>query len=87
MRLSDIDLRLLRVFIAVVEAGGFAKAQETLGISQPAISAQIAKLENRLNLRLCHRGPQGFALTELGEQILLEAQSLINLVDASATKA
>lgn len=86
MRLSDIDLRLLRVFIAVAEAGGFAKAQETLGISQPAISSQIAKLENRLNLRLCHRGPQGFALTEPGGQVLFEAQSLIAHVDASAAK-
>ena len=84
MRLSDIDLRLLRVFIAVAEAGGFAKAQDTLGISQPAISAQIAKLEDRLNIRLCHRGPQGFSLTNLGADVLREAQELMDHVDASA---
>ncbi len=63
MKLSDIDLKLLRVFQAVAKAQGFGKARDTLGISQPAISAQIAKLEERLGFRLCERGPQGFALT------------------------
>jgi len=59
VRLSDIDLRLLRVFEAVAVAGGFVRAQEALGISQPAISSYIAKLESRLNVRLCDRGPKG----------------------------
>ena len=86
MKLSDIDLRLLRVFQAVAEAGGFAKAQGTLGISQPAISAQIAKLEDRLALRLADRGPQGFSLTPEGEHVLVETNRLLANVDASAER-
>lgn len=86
MKLSDIDLRLLRVFQAVAEAGGFAKAQGDLGISQPAISAQIAKLEDRLALRLADRGPQGFALTPEGKSVLLEASQILALVDKSAQR-
>ncbi|SEW17955.1 DNA-binding transcriptional regulator, LysR family [Cognatiyoonia koreensis] len=86
MKLSDIDLRLLRVFQAVAEAGGFGKAQGVLGISQPAISAQIAKLEDRLGLRLCDRGPKGFALTGAGEQVLEEVTTLLDQIDAAAAR-
>jgi DNA-binding transcriptional LysR family regulator len=86
VKLSDIDLRLLRVFQAVAIAGGFAKAQGALGISQPAISAQIAKLEDRLGLRLCDRGPKGFALTEEGEQVLQEVSSLLTEIDEAAVR-
>lgn len=86
MKLSDIDLRLLRVFQAVATVGGFAKAQGTLGISQPAISAQIAKLEDRLNLRLCERGPKGFALTSEGEKVLTETTMLLGQIDAASVR-
>lgn len=86
MRLSDIDLKLLRVFQAVAETGGFGKAQGRLGISQPAISAQIAKLEDRLGFRLCERGPQGFALTREGDDVLTEANQLLAFMDQSADR-
>lgn len=86
MRLSDIDLRLLRVFEAVAKAGGFKRAQDTLGISQPAISAYIAKLEDRLGVRLCDRGPQGFSLTAHGENVLAEAQQLLDLIERSSER-
>lgn len=86
MKLSDIDLRLLRVFQAVADVGGFARAQSSLGISQPAISAQIAKLEDRLGLRLCERGPQGFALTPEGQSVLAETNQLLAFVDQSAER-
>lgn len=86
VKLSDIDLRLLRVFLAVAEAGGFGKAQGVLGTSQPAISAQIAKLEDRLSLRLCDRGPKGFALTSAGERVLQEVTALLDQIDAAAAR-
>lgn len=86
MKLSDIDLRLLRVFQAVADAGGFAKAQGALGISQPAISGQIAKLEDRLGLRLCDRGPKGFALTAEGTAVLRETSTLLDQIDAAAVR-
>ncbi|GGP21603.1 LysR family transcriptional regulator [Silvimonas iriomotensis] len=67
MVISDIDLRLLRVFRAVVEAGGFSNAQALLNISQSTISTQMSQLETRLGFTLCHRGRSGFRLTEQGD--------------------
>lgn len=67
-RLSDIDIRLVRVFTVVVECGGFAAAETELKMGRPAISRRMAELESRLGLRLCERGRGGFALTERGKQ-------------------
>jgi DNA-binding transcriptional LysR family regulator len=67
MVVSDIDLRLLRVFRTVVEAGGYTNAQALLNISQSTISTQMSQLEIRLGFTLCHRGRGGFRLTDQGE--------------------
>jgi DNA-binding transcriptional LysR family regulator len=67
--LADVDLRLLRVFNAVVQANGFSAAEETLGMSQATISVHMRNLEDRLGLRLCERGRGGFFLTEAGRQV------------------
>ena len=72
MRLSDIDLRSLEVFIAVVEAQGIANAQALLNRDASTISRQLGQLEERIGLRLCERGRGGFALTGAGEQIYLK---------------
>lgn len=69
MRLTDIDLRLLDVYVAVVECQGVANAQTLLNRDASTISRQLRQLENRLNLRLCERGRGGFALTAAGEQV------------------
>ncbi|MBY4679075.1 LysR family transcriptional regulator [Marinobacterium arenosum] len=68
-QISDIDLRLLKVFRTVVEAGGFAQAEVELGVSASAISISMADLEKRLGLRLCQRGRAGFSLTDEGRQV------------------
>lgn len=65
-QLSDVDLRLLRVFRKVVECGGFSAAEVELNISRAAISMSMSDLESRLGLRLCQRGRSGFSLTEQG---------------------
>lgn len=69
MVVSDIDVRLLRVFRAVVEAGGFANAQAILNVGTSTISAQMSQLETRLGYVLCHRGRGGFKLTDKGEAL------------------
>jgi len=61
-------------------------AQGSLGISQPAISAQIAKLEDRLAVRLADRGPQGFSLTPEGGRVLHETNLLLANLDESAER-
>jgi DNA-binding transcriptional LysR family regulator len=72
-RLSDIDIRLLSVFRAVVDSRGFTSAQAVLNVGQSTISSQIAKLESRLGMRLCDRGRTGFRLTAQGERVYAEA--------------
>jgi DNA-binding transcriptional LysR family regulator len=76
--LSDIDLRLLRVFVAVAEAQGVSAAQEALLMNQSTISTHLATLETRLGFRLCQRGRSGFMLTPKGERILIACRSLFN---------
>lgn len=66
---TDLDLRLLRVFRAVVESGGFAAAELQLNVGRSTISRHIKELEGRLGLVLCRRGRGGFALTPEGARI------------------
>ena len=63
---TDNDLRLLRVFRAVVACGGFAAAELELNINRSTISRHIKDLEMRLGVTLCRRGRGGFALTDEG---------------------
>ena len=65
-KVSDVDLRLMRVFKTVIECGGLSAAQTELGVGRSTISRQISDLETRLGLRLCHRGRKGFSLTQHG---------------------
>jgi len=69
LSLSDVDLRLLRVFASVVQHGGFSAAQSALGMRQATISTHMRHLEERLGLRLCTRGRGGFQLTEEGRLV------------------
>jgi LysR family transcriptional regulator, transcriptional activator for bauABCD operon len=79
--LHDIDLKLLRVFAAVVENGGFAPAQAVLNISLSRLSSLIAELERRLGMRLCHRGRVGFRLTDKGAQVYQSSLKLMNSLE------
>lgn len=74
--LSEGDIRLLKVFAKVVEAGGFSAAQIDLNISQSTISTHMTSLEQRLGMRLCERGRSGFRLTERGQLIYQASQRL-----------
>ncbi len=69
LSLSDVDLRLLRVFATIVHHGGFSAAQGSLGMTQATISTHMRELETRLGLRLCERGRSGFVLTDEGIQV------------------
>lgn len=62
-QLSDMDLRLLQVFKAVVECGGMSAAELELNIGTSTVSRHMKDLETRLGLTLCRRGRAGFALT------------------------
>ncbi|MEO7244814.1 MAG: LysR family transcriptional regulator [Rubrivivax sp.] len=72
-----MDLRQLRYFVAVAEAGHMTRAAGLLGIQQPPLSAQIKALETQLGLRLFRRHPKGVALTDGGRQLLDEARRVL----------
>jgi DNA-binding transcriptional LysR family regulator len=81
-QLSDMDIRLLRVFKSVVECGGMAAAELELNIGTSTVSRHIKDLETRLGLTLCRRGRAGFALTAEGQQIYTETLRLLAGADA-----
>jgi len=80
-QLSDINLRLLQVFLTVVRCGGFAAAQSILNIGQPTISEHMNRLETRIGVRLCKRGRGGFRLTEPGQQVHQAALRLFTSIE------
>ncbi|WP_282611099.1 LysR family transcriptional regulator [Pelagibius sp. Alg239-R121] len=79
--LRNPDIHLLRVFVSVVESGGFSAAQITLNVAQSTISTQIGDLETRLGRRLCLRGRTGFSMTDDGLVIYEAAKTLFKAID------
>ena len=79
---SDVELRLLRIFVTVADAGGFAAAQAALNLGASTVSTQMAQLERRLGVRLCERGRAGFRLTEKGRAVYDAARRLLDAVEA-----
>lgn len=68
-QVSDFEIKQLKVFLVVVQCGGFSAAETVLNITRSTISIHITNLEARLNLVLCKRGRGGFSLTEEGKVI------------------
>lgn len=79
--IGDAELRLLRVFVTVTRYQGLAAAQHELNLSLPTISAYVARLEERLGVRLCERGRSGFRLTQQGARVVELAQGLLGAVE------
>ncbi|MCJ8273315.1 MAG: LysR family transcriptional regulator [Psychrosphaera sp.] len=85
-QVTNFDIRLLRVFRAVVECGGFSAAEVELNISRSAISISMADLEERVGLRLCQRGRAGFSLTDEGELVYQASQQLMTSLENFRTQ-
>ena len=81
-QISDMDLRLLQVFRAVVDCGGMAAAELELNIGTSTVSRHIKDLETRLGLTLCRRGRAGFALTPEGEKVYAQTTQLLAATEA-----
>lgn len=73
----DFSLRQLQYAVAVAETGGFGSAAERCGVSQPSLSAQVAKLEDVLGVRLFERDARGVELTEAGRRLLVTLRSAL----------
>ena len=79
--LSGMDIRILRYFLAVADEGNITRAAERLHVSQPALSTQLAALENELGHRLFERSARGIALTEKGLALKQRAGDLVDLAE------
>jgi DNA-binding transcriptional LysR family regulator len=86
---ADLDLRLVRYFVAVAEHRHFGRAAAGLRIAQPSLSRQVRSLEQQLGARLLDRTSQGTRLTEAGEVFLPRAKALLRSAAqaAAATRA
>ncbi|MEZ4473504.1 MAG: LysR family transcriptional regulator [bacterium] len=71
--MNDLNWDLLRVFLAVADAGSLTRAAEELGSSQPTVGRQVAELEASIGAPLVIRSPRGVALTETGRTLAAQA--------------
>lgn len=76
-----MDLRQLEYFLVVVRTHGFSSAASVLGLTQPALSRQIARLEDDLGVRLLVRNGRGVEITEAGQSLVDHAQAILDRVD------
>lgn len=81
-----IDAGLLRTFSVVAETRHFTRAAERLNCVQSAVSMQIRRLENTLQVRLLDRGKRGVTLTPEGEILLRHAHRITRLTDETLTE-
>ncbi|WP_064710446.1 LysR family transcriptional regulator [Rhizobium bangladeshense] len=85
-----IDLNGISVFLAVAEARSFRVAGENLGVTRPAVSQAIRRLEDRLGVALVRRTTRSVSLTEAGEQLYRRVAPAISEVglalDATADR-
>ncbi|NGN67453.1 LysR family transcriptional regulator [Streptomyces sp. A7024] len=77
----DLDIRLLRHFVAVAETLHFGRAAQQLYVAQQALSRDVRRLEDRLGLPLLERTTRRVALTPAGELLLARARELLALHD------
>jgi LysR family nitrogen assimilation transcriptional regulator len=82
-----MDLRHARTFVTVAELGTVSKAAQHLRIAQPALSRQIADLEQELGFNLFDRVGRRLLLTSEGEQLLGDCRGLLNYATAVGEKA
>lgn len=77
----NLDMTALRSFVAVAEAGGVTRAAGFLNLTQSAVSMQLKRLEEGLDLQLLDRSSRKIALTGAGEQLLGYARRMLHLND------
>lgn len=75
--ISEYDLRLLKIFVAVVEHNGLSSAASHLGITRSTMSIHMKTLETRMGYQLCNRGRAGFSLTNQGAEVYNGAIKLL----------
>ena len=80
-------LHELEVFVAVADAGSFAKAGNRLRLSPPAVTRAISALEDRLGARVFNRTTRSLTITEVGLRFLESAKRVLNDLDTAEKEA
>lgn len=73
-----MDIRQLKLFLTVADAGSFFAAAEQLYISRPAVSKAIAQIEDEIGLPLFERSSSGVTLTEAGQRLLPRVREIVD---------
>lgn len=79
--MRNLDITTLRSFVAVADSGGVTRAAGFLHLTQSAVSMQLKRLEEMLDLALFDRSGRTIALTSSGEQLLAYARRMVALND------
>jgi len=79
--MTNIPTDLLRTFVSVVELRSFTRAAKAQGMTQPAVSAQIRRLQGLLGIELFDKSAPGVTLTAMGEQVIDSARRLLSVND------
>jgi DNA-binding transcriptional LysR family regulator len=79
--MTNIPTELLRTLVAVVDLRSFTKAAQSLGVTQPAVSAQIKRLQSLLGADLLDKSAPGVSLTSAGELVVNYARRLLSIND------
>lgn len=82
-----MDIKGLRYFVTVAQFGSITRAAAFLHVAQPALSRQVRKLENDLDVELLHRSPRGILLTRAGERLAERASAILRQVDKTQAEA
>jgi DNA-binding transcriptional LysR family regulator len=83
---QGVELRHLRYFVAVADAGTFTHAAEQMFIAQPTLSQQIRRLEEMVGAPLLQRRREGVRLTEAGSVLLEESRAVLSRVDHGVSR-
>jgi DNA-binding transcriptional LysR family regulator len=83
---AGIELRHLRYFVALADAGSFTHAAERMFIAQPTLSQQIRRLEEIVGTPLLQRRRQGLRLTTAGTVLLDASRNVLSLVDHEVSR-
>ena len=83
MERSSADLLDVLAFVRVAETGSFARAAERMGLSKPAVSRRVARLEEQLGAQLLTRSARGAQPTEIGDAYYARAANILAELDAA----
>jgi DNA-binding transcriptional LysR family regulator len=75
----ELELRHLRVFLAVAQLGGHTRAARSLGVSQSTVSETLSSLERAVGTALFRKAARGGTLTPAGEALLPRARNILTL--------